>query len=108
MTTHACTPAQTAAPVALLAPTDPLPPPWCTDPTGPPCDLCGHASQQLWTLVSNPTDDLPAGELLICRSCATAIRPPQQRPAAPATRARRRSRSVAHAMSERCTAPTLT
>ena len=103
-------PARPAAAIALLAPSEPIPPPWCTDPTRPACDLCGYASEQLWTLACAPADDLPAGELLICRTCATAVRPPAD-PAAPPGRVRprrRRRQLLPHATSGNGIPATLT
>lgn len=65
-----------SAAVALLAPGQPMPSPWWIDPSMPACDLCQRPSEQLWPLATAPVEDeLLAGELLICRICADAIRP---------------------------------
>lgn len=67
----------TSTAVALLLPGQPMPSPWCTDPSMPACDLCDRPTDQLWPLATAPAEDeLLAGELLICRSCADAVRPP--------------------------------
>lgn len=76
--TTACIPERppTSTAVALLLPGEPMAPPWCIDPSMPACDLCSRASEQLWPLATVPEEDeLAAGELLICRTCAEAIRP---------------------------------
>jgi hypothetical protein len=66
----------TSTAVALLLPGQPMPPPWCIDPSMPACVLCDRPTEQLWPLATVPAEDeLLAGELLICRSCAEAIRP---------------------------------
>lgn len=105
-------PARATVAVALLPPAEPLPPPSRTDPSRATCDLCGQASEQLWTLAANPAGDLGAGELLICRSCATAVRRPHRTPApTPAARPRRqlrRSQLVPHAMAKNGSRTTLT
>lgn len=62
--------------VALLNPSAALPPPWCIDPSWPACDLCSRPSDELWPLAGEPgEDDIPAGELIICRACADSVRP---------------------------------
>lgn len=47
----------TSTAVALLLPGQPLPPPWCIDPSMPACDLCDRPTEQLWPLATVPAED---------------------------------------------------
>lgn len=96
--------------VALLGRDEPMPPAWCTDSSRPACDLCSQPNEQLWPLATDPgVAELPAGELLICRSCADAIRPPRaHHTAAVRTTKSTNSKLTARTVSESAPISTLT